>query len=152
MPDVEPFEEFLARTRAARPEQYSVEAAEFEKMKAYILESYRGVHPVSSFLNEAGQVIDCIPFEQQPSVRAALDAGQKVVRTPPPPSRLRRSAKQLPAESGSRAQPADHEGVCPSGTVPMPRLTLEQLVRFGELKNFFKKGPPELVSPRKPHD
>jgi hypothetical protein len=148
MPDVEPFEEFLARTRAARPEQYSIAASEFEKMKEYILDSYRGVHPVSSFVNEAGQVIDCIPFEQQPSVRAAIEAGQKVIRTPPPPSRLGRAEGQPPAPTGQRGHPTqqsqNHGGTCPPGAVPMPRLTLERLVRFGELKNFFKKGPVEV--------
>jgi hypothetical protein len=137
MSDVVPFEEFLARTRAARPEQYGVAPAEFEKMREYILRYYQGVQPVRSFRNEAGQLIDCIPIEQQPSARAATESGHKVVRTPPSPSRL--------ADSTGQAAPARREegGLCSPGSVPLLRLTLERLTPFGELQHFFRKHPPE---------
>ena len=139
MPEIVPFDRFIAAVAEARPEQYAddLEAgaraagvtletarAEFERMKKYLLSHYEGVHPVGSFLDSNGQTIDCVPFEQQPTVRAAIKRGIKVPRPAPRP---------LPA---SAPKP-----VCPEGTVPMLRITLQQLARHGTLDHFFHKLP-----------
>ncbi|MCI0463995.1 MAG: hypothetical protein L0Z62_44240 [Gemmataceae bacterium] len=152
MSDIEPFEEFLARTASARPEDYpredsaeaeasgpepAVSAAEFERMKRYILDYYEGVRPVHSFLSPSGQVIDCVPFEQQPSVRAARAAGYSVTqhhRPPTPPPHTQRQGTPTPAPpEAARTSP------CPQGSVPMVRLTLERLVGLGNLDNLFRQ-------------
>jgi hypothetical protein len=142
MADVEPFDKFLARTAAARPEDYlealraagesapADAAAEFERMKAYVLGYYEGVRPVRSYLDSLGRPWDCVPFEQQPSVRAAHAAGLKVPAAPP------HAAAR--SDSGGVHPPAP----CPKGSVPILRVTLEHLVQFGTLDNYFQKGPP----------
>lgn len=147
-----PFDVFLAETAAARPEQYEAALAEgarlaaitpeearaeFERMKAYILSYYRGVRPVGSFLDRAGQTFDCVPFDQQPTVRAARAAGHPVARHGHAPA-------ALPPEASHRRQPlsaAPPAPRCPEGTVPLPRLTLDRLARLGTLDNFFRKIP-----------
>lgn len=151
MPDVKSFEVFLAETAAARPEQYAealadgarragvaleTARAEFERMKAHVLSFYEGVRPVNSYVNASGQTIDCVPFEQQPSVRAARAAGHQITRpvSPPAPSPLE--------GEGHRGGTTARRPVCPEGAVPMVRLTLDQLVRCGTLDNFFRKTPP----------
>ena len=163
MPPIEPFDQFLARTAAARPEDFADDmrtaaascglssegaVAEFERMKAHILRYYEGVRPVCSCLDAAGQVVDCVPFEQQPAVRAAAAAGHPQ----PVPPRSPRPTSTAPAVAlGPDAAPPlatrapdtnECHALCPDGTVPLLRLTLERLVRLGTLDNFFRKVPP----------
>jgi hypothetical protein len=151
MSAIVPFKKFLEETAAARPEQYAdaLEAAarqvgitpeaaraEFERMKAHILSYYEGVEPVGSFQDRNGQTIDCVPFEQQPAVRAALAEGRPVARKAPRPP-------------GVAGEPAHHLHVrearphllCPEGAVPIVRLTLDRLIRAGTLDNYFRKIP-----------
>ncbi len=148
MSTVEPFDLFLARTTTARPEEYAdalaasgeevtVAEQEFERMKAYILTFYEGVRPVCSYLDASGHPVDCVPVAQQPTARAAVAAGHPLPPAPPafpggeegrPPAVVRQGAFQ--------------EVTCPAGTVPVPRVTLERLLGFGTLENFFRKGPP----------
>jgi hypothetical protein len=178
MNQVEPFTEFLARTANARPEQYSdliraaaergglpVEkvTAEFERMKSYIVGHYEGVRPAHSFLNAAGQPVDCVPFEQQPTARAARAAGYPTDVSPPTPAAIRgisppndagplsasRSGSSPPPEARSPASPSSSASAqpsqCPPGTVPLLRVTLDRLIPLGTLDNFFHKtvGLPE---------
>lgn len=165
-----PFADFLDRTRAARFEDHERELvaaarrfglqvdarAEFQKMKDYILRTiYKDVHPVSSHLDGAGHPIDCIPFEQQPGVRAAALAGHVIQRTPPPPLMPDPAAEASPPttapppstippppespkhqdEGRPREAPAPP---CPEGTIPMRRITLEEVVRSGSLEHYLQ--------------
>jgi hypothetical protein len=166
MSEIEPFAEFLARTRAARPEEYAeairagaafsgrepeAVAAEFERMKQYILTYYEGVQPVGGFLSPSGQAIDCVPFDQQPTVRAARAAGYKVTppHSPPnppeqpPPAAARRQGHTGAAAAGQEAGPSGTHR-CPEGTIPLLRITLDRLLRLGGLENFFRKHPGHL--------
>jgi hypothetical protein len=163
MPPIEPFDQFLARTAAASPDDYADDlrttakrcrispegaVAEFERMKAHLLRYYEGVRPVYSCLDAAGQVVDCVPFEQQPSVRAAAAAGYPQTL---PPKRPRPTSTApavasppdaaLPAATPA-SEPTECRALCPDGTVPLLRLTLERLLRHGTLDNFFRKVPP----------
>ena len=151
MSSVEPFDAFLARTAAAKPEDFATElqlaadqhglspdaaAAEFKRMRDHVVRYYEGVHPVRSFLTAAGEAVDCVPFEQQPAAQAAQAAGYSVASFTPQPS----------AHAGVAVRPSDptpipHESMCPEGSVPLLRLTLERLVSFGSLDNFFRKAP-----------
>jgi hypothetical protein len=173
MDQVEPFTEFLARTAKARPEQYSdaIRAAaeshglpikrataEFERMKSYILSYYQDVRPVRSFLNAVGQAVDCVPFEQQPTVRAARAAGYLTEVSPPTPAAI--PGMSLPNDVGPLAAPVSGSSLppdakrssaspsapsspqppqVPPGTVPLLRVTLDRLIPLGTLDNFFRK-------------
>ena len=89
------FAAFLARTKNAQPEQYAeaLQAAakywglstervfeEFRRMKNYIIQGYETypIQPVSSYLNDDGLPVDCVPFDQQPTVQAAREAGYPI--------------------------------------------------------------------------
>jgi hypothetical protein len=160
MPDPEPFDQFLARTASAQLEPHlkalraspaaealdlSALAAEFEKMKKHHAELYRGVKPVRSFFDAAGHVVDCIPFDQQPSVRAARAAGIPVHEHMPPPPHLGtgHAHPQDATESKCQTPPSGQQGpsMCPPGSVMMRRVLLEDLVRAGTLENYFRKEP-----------
>ena len=137
MADVEAFDDFIARTAAARWGAYAEAfrasgasaganpADEFERMRAYILRTYEGVHPVGSFRDPEGRPVDCVLFDQQPSVRAARAAGEPVPVSPAP---------ERPREGRPGARPAP----CPFGSVPMVRITLERLVPHGTLENYLR--------------
>jgi hypothetical protein len=133
MDPIEPFKAFLARTAAARHEQYpEVTATELERMKAYIRDYYEGVRPTSSYADAGGHAVDCVPFEQQPTARAAIAAGHKLPTAPP--------LLSLPGGT-HRVEHEKAHGPCAPGSIALPRITLEQLVRAGTLENFFRKGP-----------
>jgi hypothetical protein len=153
---VEPFTDFLARTTAAQAEQFvdairaaaerwglsaKQVAADFERMKAHILRYYGGVAPVHSFLDNASRPVDCVPFEQQPTVRAARAAGLPVVVAAPKPACFAGARPSKPSTESV------HPSLCPVGTVPLLRVTLERMIACGTLENFFRKGRAEEPAP-----
>ncbi len=128
---------------------------EFERMRAYLSEHYRNTSVVHSFVDEGGRIVDCIPFDQQPTVQAVRRKGIDVLRTAPPPLPNNRPVRMEigPAEN-PRNRPIvpplakglrDAEGnlrAAPAGTAPVVRITLERLATHGRLDDFFRKGPP----------
>ena len=123
--------QFIASVGAALYGQYAAhsganvaDAAAFAEMKAYILDRYKNID-VSSVkyygVDRAGSVFDCLP--QPGSTKSA----------PTPP----RSPGDL--VTGERLARQDPIISCPSGTIPVQRVTLETLVRFPYLRDFFHK-------------
>ena len=158
MPEPEPLDQFLARSASAQLEPYlkhfrltpagqaldqAAMAAEFEKMKKHHAELYRGVKPVKSFFDSSGNVVDCIPFDQQPSVRAARAAGIAVHHAMPAPPHLGHGHTKEAAEAQCQTPSAIEHGpaICPPGSVLMKRVLLEDLAAAGTLENYFKKDP-----------
>ncbi len=128
---------------------------EFERMRAYLIEHYQNASVVHSFVDEGGRIVDCIPFDQQPTVQAARRIGIDVMRTAPPPLQKARTAPRVVGQAGNpRSRPTvpplakglkDADGnliASPAGTVPVPRITLERLATHGRLDDFFRKGLP----------
>lgn len=101
-----------------RPGAVVKDAEAFEQMRSYILKLYGGVHVQRSY--EIGtQMVDCVPENEQPSLR-----GQ---------------ASSMTAVDDER-EPAATEG-CGSATIPMRRITLEELTRFRTLEDYLHKAP-----------
>jgi Neprosin len=128
--------------------QVAVEGkAAFEAMRAHLLARYQGVTPTHSFLLGT-QYVDCIPVMQQPSVRSL---GLTSLPTPPPPPEVD-VAEQPP---GVSVQPLLERGLtdsfgnairCDAGTIPLRRVTLEDLSRFPTLRASFAKTPPPSLT------
>lgn len=173
MSTVESFADFIARTTAARPEQYAAAihaaavahglteaevSAEFDRMKAYILSYYQGVHPVRSVRDASQQIVDYVPYDQQPAARAAAAAGNPTWVAPPTPAPVSGSSGNAgesvgdeprsgmtdapgmdsPASSSLPPSPASTPSQ-PAGEVPLIRVTLARLLSLGTLDNFFRK-------------
>jgi hypothetical protein len=126
----------------------------FSEMKQHLLSMYRGVEATHSFMDDAGQIFDCIPKEQQPSLRAAGTNVAKAPDLPAPPGT--KSAEHKTVESQLAAGHKDAQGNvkrCPEGTIPVRRITMEELARFKDLQHFFQKTPvgkgrhPRLTAP-----
>jgi Arabidopsis proteins of unknown function. len=156
------FTDFIASVSTAKFEDYSkrqnarVESAdEFEKMRKHILSLYEGVTPVNTFLGTDNEFVDCVPIDQQPGLRNSKTGPQKLQREAPKVSE--REVQQGPGGADSGRAPKERqiadltlkqgtrdrfgkEMYCQLETIPMRRLTLEQMTRFRTLKDFFSKG------------
>jgi hypothetical protein len=161
------FTDFIAYVKIAKFEDYSkhenarVESAEeFEKMRKHLLFLYEGVTPVNTFLGSDNEFVDCVPIDQQPGLRNPKTGPQKLQREAPKVSE--REVQPGPGGADSERAPkapqiADltlkpgqrdrfgKEMYCPLETIPMRRVTFEQLTRFRTLKDFFSKGGHPIV-------
>jgi Neprosin len=136
-------EEFSAWS--ARPETKVRDAAAFEEMKSYIANRYSGVEVVHSFIDSNGQIFDCIPIEQQPSLhgRPAPMIAEPPDLPPAEPAGLRQEAavqiepQLAPGNLDQLGNPAS----CPPGTIPVRRVTLAEMARFETVQHFRQKSP-----------
>jgi hypothetical protein len=143
---IQSFEDFRNEVLAARHASYLARPHArvggpdaFEEQRQHLINLYGGVTARHSFVDNAGQVFDCIPIEQQPALRGAP------VKEPPS---LPGAAGAAPSPSAAFAplQPGhvDRYGnpmACPPGCVPMRRITLEELTRFESLGHYLRKSP-----------
>jgi hypothetical protein len=144
---------FIGSIQSARFSDYSAKVASkvaheaaFAEMKAHILNLYDKTEVQHSFVDESGAVFDCIPIEQQLSLRGSTGA---IPKAPDLPKVMAGGGPQDERKDALIASPLgpdrkDRHGnvmQCPPGTVPIRRVTLEDLTRFGTLQDFFRKGP-----------
>jgi Neprosin len=165
------FRAFIANTTTADSGGYLArstsrvkDAESLEQMRQHILTMYHGVEVSHSFLLHS-QYFDCVSVEKQPSVRLLH---LKSIASAPPQSVL--PAKGLgddhitgrSSASASQLSPGDefdsfgNSVQCEERTIPMRRITLEELSHFKTLKQFLEKGPngtgraPEPDKPQAP--
>ena len=133
-------------------------AQEFERMKGFLVQLYEGTSCDHSFLDAAGNAIDCLPFDQQPTVKAARERQgiepKRVnshrlpeTRATPPEFGIN-SMDSGPKPTGmvaplrqGRVDPYGNKVATPAGTVPFRRLSLARLAQVGRLDLHFKKAP-----------
>ena len=148
-----PFNEFVQGVKAtdaaelfARPAARVTDTSSVSEMQQHLLKLYQGVNVSHSYVLDP-QTIDCVPVNEQPSVRTL---GLKQIAAAPPSSALASPAgangaskfaalPQLPA--GKTTDGFGNALGCEAGTVPMRRITLDQMSHFKTLKEFFEKGP-----------
>jgi len=109
---------------------------------------YRGVRVSHSYVLES-QTFDCIPIDQQPSLRKQ---GLNAIEATPPALPL--PSKTIPGQDRAAGQaaiplqipPSQYDAFgnvlgCEQHTIPMRRMTLDEMSRFKNLQEFFGKGP-----------
>jgi hypothetical protein len=128
----------------ARPTAKVANAGAVEPMRQHLLNLYDGVNVTHSFVL-GSQTVDCVPTNQQPSVRALgitnIASAPEAIRPPADAGNAKAAptASQIPEN-----QTADQFGnslTCEAGTIPMRRITLDQMAHFASLQEFFQKGP-----------
>ncbi len=131
--DVVPFDEFIRRVASARsvdwvgvPGSSVSDIASFRAMRRHILKLYKGIHGVRSHAF-GGQVYDCVP-QRSPTANRS--------RMPAPPPGSGSSGPPAPA-----APPAEAWTACGAGTVPMRRVTLEEMARLGGTRGLLRRSP-----------
>lgn len=125
-----PFDDFMRGLKDAhsaafvrRPGAAVKDAQAFEQMRDYLLHLYEGMHVRQSY-RVGSQVIDCVPVNEQPSLRQST----KGIAAPPP-----------------GAADKDSGDGCAEGTIPMRRITLDELIRFPTLDDYLHKQSHEYV-------
>lgn len=122
----------------------------FERMQAHIVSLYEGVEVQRTFEDPAGRVFDCVPIEQQPSLRGT---GLQVAQPPDisPVLQGRDPDTSVPPLNREIVTPRrdrhGNEMAAPPGTIPLRRITLDEVARFADLDEFFKKEPVPRPSP-----
>ncbi|EHJ58236.1 MULTISPECIES: neprosin family prolyl endopeptidase [Novosphingobium] len=120
---------------------------ELEAMKSHLDELYADTDAVTSFVDAGGQVFDCIPISEQPSLRE----GGGTPATPPSLAEAIGLAEDEPVSPVEDSEPdLDRFGnpmKCPAGFVPVRRVTLEEMARFETLAEFFSKTGAKPLSP-----
>jgi hypothetical protein len=145
--------EFLNSIQSANNEQYLMKKENkianqdaFREMKARLIEIYKGVKVLHSFVDENGSIFDCIPIEQQPTLKGSEQAVPKAPDLPGIKNKTD-SKENLTANhvesplNSSRTDKFGNAMSCPPGTIPKRRITLEELAHFGTLRHFFQKSP-----------
>jgi hypothetical protein len=143
------FRSFIDNITAASPADYVGrtgtrvrDAAAFKEMRQHILTMYTGVHVSHSFVMDSGY-FDCVPVEQQPSVRLLK---QKQIATPPPlplrPGQEGVDGVSVGSDQVDLSNQFDEYGNsrrCEDGTIPMRRITLKDMSHFDSLHTFLSK-------------
>ena len=153
------FRRFIDGVNDARAEQYLgkpgsgiVDEEAFNEIQAHLRDYYTGVEPEHSFLDAGGMVFDCIPIEQQYSLRGHKGPLPKRRELPPGLAR--------PSDDMSKRVVQLHENFfdrlgnrmfCPEGMIPVQRLTLPWLTRFPDLQAFQNKYHTQQHRPLQQH-
>lgn len=149
-----PLQEFVKRVQSAKhadfanaPASLVKQSSAFEEMRGHILKLYEGATAAHSFVDENGSIFDCVPIAQQPSLKGVSGALPKAPDAPHIEAATGGTANDykpaaLPPQLGPDKKDK-HGNVmqCPAGTIPLRRVTLDDMSRFENLHNFFHKTP-----------
>lgn len=141
---------------AARPEAdlspaVRVESdAELSRMRKHLASRYDEADVAHAFTLPSGDAVDCVALERQPGLRRAEMRGHAIAA--PPSAPVPEGAAEAPPDvEGTEAflQPGrrDAAGVelsCPEGTVPIRRVTIDDLARYRTLEDRLLKSPRDL--------
>lgn len=120
-------------------------AAEFEKMKAHLLSMYEGVKVKNSFVLGENDYVDCVDISTQPGLR---QDGKRQTLAKPPAPKIAKEEEEVPESAGKAVEPMlgkqkkdpfGNAQYCEQGFIPMRRVTLDELVRYQTLADFFSK-------------
>ncbi|XP_068640718.1 protein neprosin-like [Aristolochia californica] len=114
-------------------DDFDVSVEEYVRMKKYLASVNKP--PVTTITTKAGDVFDCVDINKQPSLDHPLLRNHTVQLEPPsfPPMK-----KLRPSSYISMMTEKDDEG-CPLGTVPMIRVHMKDLLKFGSVENYNSK-------------
>ncbi len=139
-----PFNQFLSNNAAANASQYVGQQGyavqdddTFSAMQQYIANLYQAAQVSHSFYIY-GQYYDCIPIQQQPTY---VQLGLTSVATPPPALGTLGQGDVFAPQLGPGDQ-YDQFGnstTCETNTIPMRRITLDEMAGFANLNDFFSK-------------
>jgi len=120
------------------------DGAAFETMRAHIIRMYEGSVVVGSYQRD-GEIFDCTTVASQPSVRLL---GLHSIASPPPFSPLAGarphvtdpSIVEVSQDTSNERDAFGHVEWCQPGTIPMRRLTLDNIATYETLDQFFQKS------------
>jgi len=145
------FSKFIESVTSAQHAEYSrrptakvADESQFTAMQQYIIDRYEGVEVVHSFVDENGQVFDCIPVEHQPSLKGTSAGPAAAPNAPASPTAEDSPSQGLRVQPQLRSDRIDkfgHAMSCPPGTIAVRRITLDELTNKENFRDFFRKVP-----------
>jgi len=148
-----PFAQYLDNTQNATYKDYAntnvTDDKSFDEMKAHIFTMYGGVKDpksIKSFLKDK-EYRDCLPYLQQPTIHV-LNLTAAELEVPPemadptwpkPDKDVAQDASESLLRLTNSTDQYSNRMKCTKGTVPIRRLSLERMTRFGNLTDFFAK-------------
>ena len=117
---------------------------EVARMQAHLDSLYAPTDVVHRFTTAFGDAVDCVPFQKQPGY-AQVGSMSGAAPTLAVPALGNRAAAV--AGFGDGADASGNVRACPTGAVPIRRLTLAELTRFATLEDFFAKTPSRVIAP-----
>jgi Neprosin len=141
-----PFNQFLANTTSASAASYVGQPGfavqddnTFSLMQQYILTMYQAAQVSQSFYIY-GQYYDCIPIQEQPSY--VLQGLNGVAQAPPATTAMSAGDVFSPQLGpGDQYDQFGNSTTCGVNTIPMRRLTLNELASYATLSDFQSKAP-----------
>ena len=125
----------MAAALSKRP----VDAVVLDGMNQYLVHYYRRKKAVHSFVNEEGQVWDCIPVHQQLNTRWSKD--RRFEQPPAFQATIAKETTRYPTAFPPGQQDAyGNVMACPEGCIPVRRITLEELAQYADLRSALKKS------------
>jgi hypothetical protein len=153
-----PFHQFVESLNEIQPEQHAAMASSqglqpdaVQEMHRHIVHHYQGVDAVHSFADENGSVFDCVAIEKQPALRNTSESPPAAPDLPSAsadPQAARglaqaggRQSYHVTQLKGDRRDQHGNAMQAPAGTIPLRRLTMENLTRFKTLRHYLNKSP-----------
>lgn len=144
------FKQFSRNTERAEYEDYAKkegskvkDAAQFQRMKDHVMSMYKEVKVRNSFVLGPDH-IDCVDVKTQPGLNR--DGKRLTLEKPPAPNIAAEEKDNAPASksvepmlSKRKKDPHGNVQFCEPGSIPMRRITLDELVRYETLADFFNK-------------
>src|SRR5262249_54916690 len=121
-----------------------------KKMQAHLLDRHKHHKVKHTFLSKHGHPIDCVPIDQQPAMRLKALKGHKIhLKGPTLPKVKQQVTKKAPGKRKrvvislpkGKKDAHGNKRAAPKGTIPIRRVTLEDLARFKTLKAYYRKHP-----------
>lgn len=148
------YDSFIENVKSATYDSYAAgrttglsQKNEFEKMRRHILSMYEGSNVNHSFYLDGDGYIDCIDVTRQVSLRKS-DGVWETVASPPSATRRPESKEEKTLPEPKSVEPQldrelqgkyGNKANCEKGFIPTSRITLENLVRYITLDDFFNK-------------
>jgi hypothetical protein len=134
----------------APAEASAASPAELARMRAFIESRYPRAAVVHEFELASGQAVDCVDRLEQPSVRGNARALVSIPMAPTHapieaggPGKAARGGSEPPLSDVFMLKgDADHAGrarACPEGSVPMVRLSLDEMSRYPTLEAYLHR-------------
>jgi len=125
-------------------------SAEKAKIQAFLDDRYTAADVKHSYLTRAGETVDCIDFFAYPSVKMLAKRGTPITSIPQPPHPPHVAS---PTPSPPSTPDIDANGAlrfCSNTTVPILRVTSDQILAAGGLEPYLARKPSTQVRPPRP--
>lgn len=143
-PALSPFNEFFDQIKNSEYQKSDLSEKAFTEFKDFLLKIYSDQNvPKSLFRN--GQVLDCLPTNQQPALRFMPGMQDYELATQTPPDDLLKTPK-IEKQAETKTSPevlvsqTTNKEKCPEGHSPIVRHTLENMSKYTSLKDYLAGG------------